>query len=141
MTEKLIIKAKKVVGGIAKGEALIADTKLSFWGEFDPIKGEVILPGHSFYKQKLKDKIVIMREIKGSSGAEASLRLAKMVGNAPAGMINLTIESLAVLGCIVAKIPLMTDLEVDPFKAISSGDIVTLNADEGWIEVKKKVKR
>ena len=67
MKEELIIKAKKVVGGIAEGEALVADTKLSFWGEYDPISKEVILPGHPFFKQNLSGKILVMREIKGSS--------------------------------------------------------------------------
>lgn len=66
MKEKLTIKAKKVVGGIAEGEALVGDTELSFWGEYDPISGEVILPGHPFFKQNLSGKIPVMREIKGS---------------------------------------------------------------------------
>jgi predicted aconitase with swiveling domain len=138
MTEVFRIKARKVVGGTAEGEALIADAKLSFWGEYVPITGKVILPGHPFFQKDLSSKIVIMREIKGSSSCEMALRLGKMLGKAPAGMININIECLAVLGCVVAKIPLMTDLEQDPFKVISTGDLVKIRADEGIVEVCKR---
>jgi uncharacterized protein len=129
-----IVKAERIVGAEAGGVALVADETLSFWGEFDPLTGKVILPGHPFYDQNLRSKIIVMRGIKGSSGVEASLRLAAMLKNAPAAMINIDIDALAVLACVVSRIPLLKIREED-LKSFSTGDILKIHGDKGYIEI------
>jgi predicted aconitase with swiveling domain len=39
---------------------------------------------------------------------------------------------------MVARIPSMTDFERDPMEVIETGDMVLVNADEGYIEITKK---
>ncbi len=46
MPDKLVIRCRGLVKGQAEGEALVAPTTLSFWGEVDPISGRVIARGH-----------------------------------------------------------------------------------------------
>ena len=46
MADTIDIRGHGVVKGYAEGEALVADTTLSFWGEVDAITGKVIGVGH-----------------------------------------------------------------------------------------------
>jgi predicted aconitase with swiveling domain len=41
-------------------------------------------------------------------------------------------------GCIVNGIPMMADLDQDPFKVIATGDHVAVNADEGFLLITKQ---
>ena len=73
----------------------------------------------------------VIRSTKGSSGTPMVLNLAQLEGNAPVAFVNVEVDGLAALGCIVNEIPMMTELERDPFELIATGDHVVVNADEG----------
>jgi predicted aconitase with swiveling domain len=42
MSEWIEIKGRTIAKGRAEGEALVSDSMLSFWGEVDPVTGNVI---------------------------------------------------------------------------------------------------
>jgi predicted aconitase with swiveling domain len=128
-----------VVKGRAEGEALVADTTLSFWGEVDPVSGCVIAVGHPLEGQCLKGRVLVIRSTKGSSATPMVLRLAALEGNAPVAFVNIEVDGLAALGCIVNGIPMVTDLERDPFECIRSGDRVEVDADAGVVRVGEHV--
>ena len=138
MAETITIKGRKVVGGRAEGEAMIADERVSFWGGTDPTRGVVHEIGNKFEGRCFAGKILIFRFTKGSSGTSAYINIASRLGVAPAAIINTELDSLCVLGCAISDIPMMTDLDKDPFEVISDGDIIKLDADKGIIEVTKK---
>ncbi|GAB4342883.1 MAG: DUF126 domain-containing protein [Candidatus Abyssubacteria bacterium] len=135
MAKTITIKGRKVVGGQAEGEALIADERVSFWGGTDPTRGIVHEVGNKFEGKSFAGKVFIFRFTKGSSGTSAYINIAKRLGVAPAAIINTELDSLCVLGCAIADIPMMTDLDKDPFKVIRNGDWIKLDADAGIIEV------
>ena len=137
MREKIEIKGRSVVRGRAAGEALVADATLSFWGEVDAVTGRIIAVGHPLEGESLRDRVLVIRSTKGSSGTPMILNLAKLEGNAPVAFVNVEVDGLAALGCIVNEIPMMTDLDRDPFSAIKTGDHVTVDADGGRIVVEK----
>ena len=137
MTE-ITIKGRGVVKGCAQGEALVADATLSFWGEVDAVTGKVIAVGHPLEGQSLAGRVLVIRSTKGSSATPMMLRLASLEGNAPAALVNIEVDGLAALGCIVNGIPMMADPERDPFEAIASGDRVTVDADKGVLYVTHK---
>ncbi len=138
MASTITIKGRKVVGGTAEGEALIADERVSFWGGTDPTQGIVHEVGSKFEGKSFAGKVFIFRFTKGSSGTSAYINIAKRLGVAPAAIINTELDSLCVLGCAIADIPMMTDLDQDPFAVIKTGDWIKLDADAGVIEVTKK---
>jgi predicted aconitase with swiveling domain len=138
MAESFIIRGRKVVGGQAEGEALIADERVSFWGGTDPTRGIVHDVGNKFEGKSFAGKVFIFRFTKGSSGTSAYINIAKRLGVAPAAIINTDLDSLCVLGCAISDIPMMTDLDRDPFQAIEDGDWIRVDADEGVIEVTKR---
>ena len=135
MANTIDIRGHGVVKGYAEGEALVADTTLSFWGEVDAITGKVIGVGHPLEGISLGGRVLVIRSTKGSSGTPMVLNLAQLEGNAPAAFVNVEVDGLAALGCIVNEIPMMTELERNPFELIATGDHVVVDADEGVLRV------
>jgi uncharacterized protein len=135
MSEPFAVGGRRVVGGCAEGEALVADAMLSFWGEVDPVTGAVIAVGHPLEGCSLRGRVLVIRSTKGSSATPMVLGLAKLEGNAPAAFLNVEVDSLAALGAIVHGIPMMTDLERDQFECIHTGDRVRVDADRGMVYV------
>ncbi len=135
MTDSFTIKGRGVVKGVAAGPALVADATLSFWGEVDPVTGTVIAVGHPLQGQCLRGRVLVIRSTKGSSATPMVLNLAKLEGSAPAALVNVELDSLAALGCIVNNIPMLAGLEQDPFPLIRTGDYVSVDADRGLLTV------
>jgi predicted aconitase with swiveling domain len=135
MPDELMLRCRGLVKGRAEGEALVAPTTLSFWGEVDPVSGRVIAAGHPLEGEYLGGKILVIRSTKGSSATPLVIGLAHDAGHAPAALINTDVDALAVLGCVVNQIPMVTDLERDPFEVIRTGDRVRVDADTNRIVV------
>lgn len=138
MAGNIVIKCRGVVKGRAEGEALVAPTTLSFWGEVDPISGRIIASGHPLEGRSLKGKVLVIESTKGSSATPLVIGLARGEGNAPVAFVNVNVDALAVLGCVVNEIPMVTELERDPFQIIETGDHVCVDADNGTITVIKR---
>ncbi len=138
MASVIEIKCRGLVKGKALGEALVAPTTLSFWGEVDPGSGRVIASGHPLEGQTLRGKVLVIRSTKGSSATPLVIGLAQQQGNAPVAFVNTDVDCLAVLGCVVNRIPMVADLERDPFEVIASGDHVEVDAEGGKIIVTKQ---
>ena len=137
MGETIEIRGKGVVAGKAEGEALVADATLSFWGEVDAVTGKIIAVGHPLEGESLKDRVLVIRSTKGSSGTPMILNLAKLEGQAPVAFVNVEVDGLAALGCIVNEIPMMSELDCDPFEHVETGDHLVVDADAGVITVTK----
>ena len=59
-----IYRCRGIVGGIGEGPALMADTRLSFWGGFDPVAGRIVevgnpLEGDPFLAIKIGDWVKV----------------------------------------------------------------------------------
>jgi predicted aconitase with swiveling domain len=141
MPHQFEIKCRGLVKGQAEGEALVAPTTLSFWGEVDPMTGQIIAAGHPLEGQSLRGKILVIRSTKGSSATPMVMGLAHEEGNAPKALVNTDIDALAVLGCVVNQIPMVTDLHQDPFTRIETGDRVHVDADAGRLLITKASER
>jgi uncharacterized protein len=140
MANSLRINCRGVVRGKAQGHALVAPSTLSFWGEVDPVSGRIIASGHPLEGQSLGGKVLVIKSTKGSSATPLVIGLAHAEGNAPAAFVNTDIDALAVLGCVVNQIPMVSDLQDDPFEIIETGDHVTVDADAGTLVVTKQQK-
>jgi predicted aconitase with swiveling domain len=137
MSETLQIRGRGIARGRAEGKALVAEATLSFWGEFDAATGKVIAVGHPLEGICLAGRVLVIRSTKGSSATPMMLKLAHLEGKAPAALVNPEVDALAALACIVNGIPLITDLQEDPFRLISTGDHVIVDADRGMLTVMK----
>lgn len=132
----IVIKGRGVVKGRAQGRALVSRSSLQGWSGIDR-DGIIIQRGHPFEGQSMKEAVLVVFGGTGSTGWGSHLLEAKLAGCGPAAMIFPQMDSRTAAGAVVAGVPVVTDLESDPFRFIESGDWVTVDGDQGLIEIRK----
>jgi hypothetical protein len=129
------IEGRIIARGKAEGKALVTKDRISFYGDVDPKTGIIKDETHELFGKCVKDTILVFPEGKGSTvGSYVLYELVKN-GVGPKGIINKKTEPIVAVGAILAGIPLMDSLEKDPVKILKTGDLVSINADEGYVEV------
>jgi len=129
------IKGRTIMKGDVQAEAIVAKTPLSFL--YVDSKGAVLDKTQDLYGQVIKDKILVVPTLKGSSMQELSLAALVQSGRAPKGIIALEADARLITAALFCEIPTMDKLEKNPLEAISTGDLVRINADKGIVEVQK----
>lgn len=135
---KIVLRGRKVVGGISEGEALVTRDTISGWGGINPRDGSVIETRHELRGQSFAGKILVFPGAKGSSGWSHYFHLARLSGAAPKAMIFTKMNTKVALGAVVTRAPAVTGLDRDPFDVIETGDWVRVDGDNGIVEVTKK---
>jgi predicted aconitase with swiveling domain len=136
--EKIVLKGRKVVGGVAEGEALVTRHTISGWGGIDARTGTIVELRHELRGQSFKDKVLVFPGAKGSSGWSHYFHMARLSGAAPKAMIFNVMTTKIALGAVVTRAPTVTELDQDPLAVIETGDWVRVDADQGIVEVRKK---
>lgn len=132
---RAIIRGRKVVGGVAEGEALVTRETISGWGGVHAMTGTIIESRHELKDQSFADKILVFPGAKGSSGWSATFHMTRLAGTAPRAMIFNIMTTKAALGAVVMRIPTVTDCDQDPLDVIRTGDWVRVDGDAGTITV------
>ena len=135
---KIVLKGRKVVGGVAEGEALVTRDRISGWGGIDPRTGTVIETRHELKGVSFKGKVLVFPGAKGSSGFSSQFHIARMAGAAPLAMVFNEMTTKIALGAVVSHAPSVTDFDRDPLEIIENGDWVKVDGDNGIVEVTKK---
>jgi len=133
----VLIRGRKVVGGVVEGEALATRQTISGWGGVNPMKGEIIETRHELRGQSFAGKILVFPGAKGSSGWSAMFHMTRLTGQAPIGMLYNVTTTKAALGAVVMRVPTMTDFDSDPLEQIETGDWVRIDADAETVSVWK----
>jgi predicted aconitase with swiveling domain len=136
--ETLVIHGRKVVPGVAEGEALVTREPISGWGGVDPRNGTVIETRHQLRGQSFAGKVLVFPGAKGSSGWSAQFHLARVMGTAPAAWLFNQMTTKVALGAVVSHAPAMTDFDIDPLAVIRTGDWVRVDADAGIVTITRK---
>jgi len=127
--------------GIAKfegsGQALVSRQGISFFGGVDPKTGVVREKGHDLCGEDISGKVLVFPKGKGSTVGSYVIYQLKKNGHAPAGIINVETEAIIATGCILAEVPLVDRLEIDPLEAINNGDYVSIDGKAGCVSVKR----
>lgn len=134
----ILLRGRRVVGGVAEGEALVTRETISGWGGIDPMTGAIIETRHELRGTSFKDKVLVFPGAKGSSGWSAAFHLARLTGSAPKAMLFNEMTTKIALGAVVVRAPALTDFDLDPLTVIETGDWVKVDADRGVVEVTKK---
>jgi predicted aconitase with swiveling domain len=133
----LVLHGRKVVGGVAEGEALVTSETISGWGGVNPLKGEVIESRHELRGVSFANKVLIFPGAKGSSGWSGVFHLTRLAGTAPLALVFNTMTTKAALGAVVLRVPSLTNLDGDPTELVATGDWVRVDADAGTLSVWK----
>ena len=120
---KMELKGRVISKGVAEGEALITTQPISFYGGVDPNTSEVIEKGHELQGKKVKGKILVFPNGKGSTVGSYTLYRMKKKGVAPAGIVNKECETVVAVGAIISEIPCVDGIDISK---IENGDIVRL---------------
>ena len=95
------LQGRVVVAGAGRGEALVTDEPLSFWGGVDPRTGEVIDRRHPLSGQCLAGRVLVLPHGRGSCSASGVLLEAIRNGTAPAAIVTTRVDPIVGLGAIL----------------------------------------
>ena len=129
---------KHGIGGIAEGEALVTHETISGWGGVQAMTGTVIESRHELRGVSFAGKVLVFPGAKGSSGWSGVFHTARLAGSAPLAMVFTTMTTKVALGCVVMRVPSVTDFDVDPLGVIETGDWVRVDGDAGTVTVWKR---
>lgn len=121
-------EARTLVPGIGRGQALVLDQPLSFWGGVDPATGEVIDVRHPQRGANIAGRVLVMPSGRGSSSSSSVLAESVRAGTAPAAIVLAEPDPILALGAIVARelygreVPIVVATE----PAVTSGETVTV---------------
>jgi len=120
--------------GTARGELLVLEDSLSFWGGFDPAEGRIIDRLHPQAGQSMAGKVLALPASRGSGGTPAGLAEALRRGSGPVAVILGRIDVNIAIGAMVAArlygedVPVML-VRPDDYAALRTGSLVTIAAD------------
>jgi len=138
--QTVVLRGRKVVGGVAEGEALVTNETISGWGGVNPVEGTIIETRHELRGQSFKDKVLVFRGSKGSSGWSVMFHTCRLAGTAPKALIFNEMTTKVALGAVVMRIPSVTELDRNPLAIIETGDWVKVDGDSGVVEITKQNK-
>jgi uncharacterized protein len=135
---KITLKGRKIIGGMAEGEAIVSKQPVSFLGGVNPDKGMVVERGHDIEGQCITGKIFVFPHGKGSTGGPYIIFARAKRKTGPAAMINVEAEPVIAVGAAMGNIPMVDRLDQNPLEVISTGDYVKIDGDQGLVEITKK---
>lgn len=136
--KKIVIHGRKAFAGHVSGEALVSTDGLGTFGSINEKTGVVTERGHAIFGQSITDKVLVFPFAKGSSAWGRSFQVMSYNGVTPKAMLVTLIDTRSALGAVAARIPTVTEFDVDPLTVIETGDWVEVNADEGTVTITKK---
>jgi predicted aconitase with swiveling domain len=134
----IVLRGRRVVGGRAEGEALVTRETVPGWGGVNPVQGVITETRHELRNVPFKDKVLVFRGAKGSSGWSAMYHITRLAGTAPAALLFNEMTTKVALGAVVMRVPSLTGFDRDPLDVIETGDWVVVDADRGCVEVRKR---
>ncbi len=91
--------------GHIEGEAVVVNHRLSFLGEVDPKSG-TLYDGRS-----IKDKILIIKGVRGSTVGAYVIYGLRYYGTAPKAIVVMeSVDPIVLSGCVMADIPLVDEV-------------------------------
>ena len=131
------LKGRSISKGIAEGEALVCRQPIGFNFGIDVDTGTINEYNHELFGKSIKDKILLFPHGKGSTGGSYVIYQLARNKTGPRAIINMTTEAIIAVGAIMGGIPVIDQLEKDPYEIISDGDHVKVDAVHGLVTIEK----
>jgi predicted aconitase with swiveling domain len=123
----ITLQGRIVIGGEARGKALVSREPLSFWGGYDWKTGEIIDRRHALSGSIARDKILAVPFTRGSSTTTAVLLEAIRAKTAPAAILTTDTDFFFALASVVAEELYASPL---PLVALAEEDFAQLKTDD-----------
>jgi len=126
------LTGRTIFPGRASGEALVSRMGISFYGGVDPETGIVTEAGHDLEGESITGKVLVFPSGKGSTVGSYILYRLKKNGHAPAAIINAACETITAVGCIIAEIPCLDQIDISQ---IETGMHINLDVDNASLAI------
>ena len=125
----------KISEGKATADAIISKDRIMFY-QVRPEDGMMEEKNHCLEGQIIAKKILIFPGGKGSSVVQQDgLYHLDCHQNMPSALIVQDPDPVLVAGAIIMELPMVDRLDPEFYETIKDGDMVTVNADEGYVEI------
>ena len=132
---KETFSCREISRGIAEGEVLLSQDQILFY-HADPATGVITERGHCLEGVSVKGKILVFPGGKGSSVVQMDgMYKLEQHGTAPSGLIVLEPDTVLVSSAIIMELPMVDKVDPAFYEAVKDGDMVAVNADEGYVEI------
>ena len=126
------LTGRSIFPGQASGPALVSRMGISFYGGVDPETGVITEAGHDLEGQSIAGKILVFPTGKGSTVGSYILYRLQKNGHAPLAIINADCETITAVGCIIAEIPCIDQIDLGQ---VQTGMQITLDAEVGSVVI------
>ncbi|NHW24195.1 MAG: DUF126 domain-containing protein [Archaeoglobales archaeon] len=120
--------------GYAEGLALVSSKPISLLGD---INSNGVFTVGELKGECVTGKILVFPYGRGSTVGSYTLLRLKKRNLAPLAIINRETEAIIAVGAVIADIPLVDRVEEDFFEKVRTGDLVTVNAIEGYVDINR----
>jgi predicted aconitase with swiveling domain len=127
---------RRIFGGKAKGNALVTDEAVSFFGGVNPDTGIIEEEGHPLQGRSVSGKVLVFPRGKGSTVGSYTLYRMKKAGKAPIAILNRECETIVAVGAIIAEIPCLDQIDIEK---IPDDSVLLVDADKGRVETAEGV--
>jgi len=132
-----VFHGRSICKGSGEGEALVTQQGISFWGGVNPETGMITEVEHECYGKSMAGKVLILPSLKGSAGAMwIIIRLARNK-TGPAAIIVPKSDTILAGSTIMAGIPTIDSLSIDPLEKFKEGDWIKVDGTKGTVELVK----
>ena len=122
-------------GKVERAEALVSKDAICFY-LVEPETGIVKERNHDALGKCVAGKILIMPSGKGSSVVQQDgLYHLDRFHNMPAALIIQDPDPVLVAGAIIMELPMVDKVDPAFYETVKDGDMVEVNADEGYVEI------
>ncbi len=134
------VDGRVLLAGDARGEALVLDEPLSFWGGVEPTTGQIIDRRHPQHGLNVSGRILVMSAGRGSSSSSTVLAECLRAGTGPAAIVLLEADEILVVGGLVARMLDGTEMSIvvldrKAYARIGTGSLVAISSD-GRVDVR-----
>lgn len=133
-----VFQGRSICNGAAEGEALVTRQGISFWGGVDPETGLITEAGHELCGQKMTGKILVLPGLKGSAGAMWIIIRLAVNKTGPKAIVVPKADTILVGSAIMAGIPTVDSLKINPFQTFKNGDWLKVDGGKGTVEIINK---
>ena len=130
-----VLQGRAISGGVAEGQALVTTQPMGFLGALDPNTGRIVEKGHELEGQEVTGRVLVFPRGKGSTASPYILYAATRRGHGPAAIVNLEADPVTAVGAVMANIPLVDRLNLNPLETIRTGDWVRVDGDRAVVEI------
>ena len=132
---KETFSCREISRGIVEGEVLLSQDQILFY-HAAPATGVITERGHCLEGLSVKGKILVFPGGKGSSVVQmGGMYKLEQHGTAPLGLIVREPDTVLVSSAIIMELPMVDKVDPAFYETVKDGDMVAVNADEGYVEI------